>query len=139
MHSPRDPLPKHSILSDKLPLQYQVEQNLRSEILTRQFAKTGRLPTEVELAKHYGVSLIDAFRPIFLFRHNCPRLFIFSSLQVAGHPRIQYLYSYEECKSSIKAMYIGLAVPEIDESFLVNRRILYCWTFAGEWSVIGAI
>jgi GntR family transcriptional regulator len=58
MHSPRDPLPKHSILSDHLPLWYQVEQNLRSEILTRQFAKTGRLPTEVELAKHYGVSLI---------------------------------------------------------------------------------
>src|ERR1700681_948928 len=58
MHSPRDPLPKHSILSDELPLWYQVEQSLRSEILTRQFAKTGRLPTEVQLAKRYGVSLV---------------------------------------------------------------------------------
>ena len=58
MHNLRDRLPKRSILSDKLPLWYQVEQNLRSEILTRQFAKTGRLPTEVQLAKHYGVSLI---------------------------------------------------------------------------------
>ena len=58
MQSLRDRFPKHSILSDQLPLWYQVEQNLRSEILTRQFAKTGRLPTEVQLAKHYGVSII---------------------------------------------------------------------------------
>jgi GntR family transcriptional regulator len=42
----------------KLPLWYQLEQSLRSEILTRQFAKTGRLPTEVQLAKRYGVSLV---------------------------------------------------------------------------------
>ena len=53
-----DPTSNHRILSDKLPLWYQVEQSLRSEILTRQFAKTGRLPTEIHLAKHYGVSLI---------------------------------------------------------------------------------
>jgi GntR family transcriptional regulator len=42
----------------KLPLWYQLEQSLRSEILTRQFAKTGRLPTEDQLAKRYGVSLV---------------------------------------------------------------------------------
>jgi GntR family transcriptional regulator len=46
------------MLNNRLPLWYQVEQSLRSEILTRQFAKTGRLPTEVQLAKRYGVSLI---------------------------------------------------------------------------------
>jgi GntR family transcriptional regulator len=46
------------MLNRKLPLWYQVEQSLRSEILTRQFVKTGRLPTEVQLAKRYGVSLI---------------------------------------------------------------------------------
>ena len=46
------------MLNRKLPLWYQVEQSLRSEILTRQFAKTDRLPTEVQLAKRYGVSLI---------------------------------------------------------------------------------
>jgi GntR family transcriptional regulator len=46
------------MLNRKLPLWYQVEQSLRSEILTRQFAKTGRLPTEDQLAKRYGVSLI---------------------------------------------------------------------------------
>ncbi len=45
-------------MNRKLPLWYQVEQSLRSEILTRQFAKTDRLPTEVQLAKRYGVSLI---------------------------------------------------------------------------------
>lgn len=37
MQSLRDRLPKRSILSDKLHLWYQVEQSLRSEILTRQF------------------------------------------------------------------------------------------------------
>lgn len=46
------------MLNRKLPLWYQVEQSLRSEIVTRQFAKTGRLPTEVQLAKRYGVSVI---------------------------------------------------------------------------------
>jgi GntR family transcriptional regulator len=58
MQSMGNPLPNRRILSKKLPLYYQVEQSLRSEILTRQFAKTGRLPTEAELAKHYGVSVI---------------------------------------------------------------------------------
>jgi GntR family transcriptional regulator len=46
------------MLNRKLPLWYQVEQSLRSEILTRQFVKTGRLPTEEQLATRYGVSLI---------------------------------------------------------------------------------
>ena len=54
----RDLLPTPTMRNRKLPLWYQVEQSLRSEILTRQFAKTGRLPTEVQLAKHYRVSLI---------------------------------------------------------------------------------
>jgi GntR family transcriptional regulator len=46
------------MLNRKLPLWYQLEQSLRSEILTRQFRETGRLPTEVQLSKRYGVSLI---------------------------------------------------------------------------------
>jgi GntR family transcriptional regulator len=58
MRSQTNPGSSRCILSDKLPLWYQIEQSLRSEILTRQFAKTGRLPTEVQLAKRYGVSVI---------------------------------------------------------------------------------
>ncbi|HWK45351.1 MAG TPA: GntR family transcriptional regulator [Stellaceae bacterium] len=47
-----------SVLNRKLPLWYQVAQSLRAEILARRFEATNRLPTEIELARQYGVSLI---------------------------------------------------------------------------------
>ena len=46
------------MLNSKLPLWYQVAQDLRADILARRTQETRRLPTEAALAAHYGVSLI---------------------------------------------------------------------------------
>jgi GntR family transcriptional regulator len=46
------------LLNRKLPLWYQVAQSVRAEILNRRFDGDNRLPTEADLARQYGVSLI---------------------------------------------------------------------------------
>jgi GntR family transcriptional regulator len=88
------------MLNRNLPLWYQVEQSLRSEILTRQFVKTGRLPTEVQLAKRYGVSLItvrEALRSLeedgMIVRRR--RFGTFVRPEVYDHQELQVLGSIE--------------------------------------------
>ncbi len=45
-------------LNRKLPLWYQVSQSLRASILGRPPQAPLRLPTEEQLAEHYGVSVL---------------------------------------------------------------------------------
>jgi GntR family transcriptional regulator len=45
-------------LNRRLPLWYQVAQHLRAAILSRRPGDPGRLPTEEDLAVHYGVSVV---------------------------------------------------------------------------------
>ena len=82
----------------KLPLRYQVEQSVRSEILTRQFGKTGPLRTEEQLAKRYGVSLItvrEALRSVeqggMITRHR--RFGTFVRSEVYHHQELHVLGS----------------------------------------------
>lgn len=50
--------PDSLILNRRLPLWYQVSQSLRASILGRRADASLRLPTEEELAAHYGVSVL---------------------------------------------------------------------------------
>ncbi|MFG2568963.1 GntR family transcriptional regulator [Streptomyces sp. NPDC048567] len=50
--------PDSLVLNRKLPLWYQVSQSLRASILGRAPDATLRLPTEEQLAAHYGVSVL---------------------------------------------------------------------------------
>lgn len=50
--------PDSLTLNRKLPLWYQVSQSLRASILGRSPADPLRLPTEEQLAEHYGVSVL---------------------------------------------------------------------------------
>ncbi|MER5729954.1 GntR family transcriptional regulator [Streptomyces sp. NPDC002138] len=50
--------PDSLVLNRKLPLWYQVSQSLRASILGRTPDATLRLPTEEQLAEHYGVSVL---------------------------------------------------------------------------------
>src|SRR5712691_1527525 len=46
------------MLNNKLPLWYQIAQSLRSEIVGMRGKSSLRLPTEEQIAKRYGVSII---------------------------------------------------------------------------------
>ncbi|WP_371622639.1 GntR family transcriptional regulator [Streptomyces sp. NBC_01116] len=50
--------PDSLVLNRKLPLWYQVSQSLRASILGRPRDASARLPTEEQLAAHYGVSVL---------------------------------------------------------------------------------
>ncbi|WEO98347.1 GntR family transcriptional regulator [Streptomyces sp. FXJ1.172] len=50
--------PDSIVLNRKLPLWYQVSQSLRASILGRSTEDPLRLPTEEQLAEHYGVSVL---------------------------------------------------------------------------------
>ncbi|MFF7450793.1 MULTISPECIES: UTRA domain-containing protein [unclassified Streptomyces] len=50
--------PDSIVLNRKLPLWYQVSQSLRASILGRSPEEPLRLPTEEQLASHYGVSVL---------------------------------------------------------------------------------
>ncbi|NWF28597.1 GntR family transcriptional regulator [Streptomyces sp. PKU-EA00015] len=50
--------PDSLVLNRKLPLWYQVSQSLRASILGRAPEASLRLPTEEQLAQHYGVSVL---------------------------------------------------------------------------------
>jgi len=50
--------PDSIVLNRKLPLWYQVSQSLRASILGRSPQDPLRLPTEEQLARHYGVSVL---------------------------------------------------------------------------------
>ncbi|MFJ6659188.1 GntR family transcriptional regulator [Streptomyces sp. NPDC091377] len=50
--------PDSIVLNRKLPLWYQVSQSLRASILGRSARDSLRLPTEEQLAEHYGVSVL---------------------------------------------------------------------------------
>src|SRR3954452_19684258 len=50
--------PDSLVLNRKLPLWYQVSQSLRASILGRTPDASLRLPTEEQLAEHYGVSVL---------------------------------------------------------------------------------
>lgn len=50
--------PDSLVLNRKLPLWYQVSQSLRASILGRTPDASLRLPTEEQLAGHYGVSVL---------------------------------------------------------------------------------
>ncbi|WP_225838333.1 GntR family transcriptional regulator [Streptomyces sp. NK08204] len=50
--------PDSIVLNRKLPLWYQVSQSLRASILGRSARDPLRLPTEEQLAEHYGVSVL---------------------------------------------------------------------------------
>lgn len=50
--------PDSIVLTRKLPLWYQVSQSLRASILGRSPQDPLRLPTEEQLAGHYGVSVL---------------------------------------------------------------------------------
>lgn len=50
--------PDSLVLNRKLPLWYQVSQSLRASILGRRPHEPLRLPTEGQLAEHYGVSVL---------------------------------------------------------------------------------
>lgn len=50
--------PDSIVLNRKLPLWYQVSQSLRASILGRRPRDPLRLPTEEQLAEHYGVSVL---------------------------------------------------------------------------------
>ncbi|MFJ5263010.1 GntR family transcriptional regulator [Streptomyces sp. NPDC088387] len=50
--------PDSVVLNRKLPLWYQVSQSLRASILGRSAQDSLRLPTEEQLAGHYGVSVL---------------------------------------------------------------------------------
>ncbi|MFB7208634.1 GntR family transcriptional regulator [Streptomyces sp. NPDC056004] len=50
--------PDSLVLNRKLPLWYQVSQSLRASILGRAKDASARLPTEEQLAAHYGVSVL---------------------------------------------------------------------------------
>ncbi|MEU3046157.1 MULTISPECIES: GntR family transcriptional regulator [Streptomyces] len=50
--------PDSLVLNRKLPLWYQVSQSLRASILGRSPEASLRLPTEEQLARHYGVSVL---------------------------------------------------------------------------------
>jgi len=50
--------PDSLVLNRRLPLWYQVSQSLRASILGRRAGAPLRLPTEEELATHYGVSVL---------------------------------------------------------------------------------
>lgn len=50
--------PDSLVLNRKLPLWYQVSQSLRASILGRTKDASARLPTEEQLAAHYGVSVL---------------------------------------------------------------------------------
>lgn len=50
--------PDSLVLNRKLPLWYQVSQSLRASILGRAPDASSRLPTEEQLATHYGVSVL---------------------------------------------------------------------------------
>ncbi|MFB8178554.1 GntR family transcriptional regulator [Streptomyces sp. NPDC055966] len=50
--------PDSIVLNRKLPLWYQVSQSLRASILGRSAEAPLRLPTEEQLAEHYGVSVL---------------------------------------------------------------------------------
>ncbi|MFF9569224.1 GntR family transcriptional regulator [Streptomyces sp. NPDC014685] len=50
--------PDSLVLNRKLPLWYQVSQSLRASILGRAQDASTRLPTEEQLAAHYGVSVL---------------------------------------------------------------------------------
>lgn len=50
--------PDSLVLNRKLPLWYQVSQSLRASILGRPQDASSRLPTEEQLAAHYGVSVL---------------------------------------------------------------------------------
>ena len=50
--------PDSLVLNRKLPLWYQVSQSLRASILGRRADAPLRLPTEDDLAEHYGVSVL---------------------------------------------------------------------------------
>ncbi len=63
--APADPVPGQPafapdslVLNRKLPLWYQVSQSLRASILGRPQGSPARLPTEEQLAAHYGVSVL---------------------------------------------------------------------------------
>jgi GntR family transcriptional regulator len=52
------------MLNNNLPLWYQISQSLRSEIMTRRRDSSLRLPTEIQLAQQYGVSIITVRRAL---------------------------------------------------------------------------
>ncbi|MEU1280460.1 GntR family transcriptional regulator [Streptomyces sp. NPDC005805] len=56
--SPSSFAPDSLVLNRKLPLWYQVSQSLRASILGRAPEASLRLPTEEQLAQHYGVSVL---------------------------------------------------------------------------------
>jgi GntR family transcriptional regulator len=57
-------LPGAPALDRQLPLWYQVAQHLRTAIFSRRPQDPRRLPTEEELAAHYGVSLVTVRRAL---------------------------------------------------------------------------
>jgi GntR family transcriptional regulator len=52
------------VFSDKIPLSFQLSQVLRERIMQAEFAPGARLPTEVELAQDFGVSVITVQRAL---------------------------------------------------------------------------
>ena len=56
--------PDSIVLNRKLPLWYQVSQALRASILGRSPQDPLRLPTEEQLAEHYGVSVLTMWQAL---------------------------------------------------------------------------
>jgi GntR family transcriptional regulator len=124
------------MFSRKLPLRYQVEQSLRSEILTRQFGKTGRLPTEEQLAKRYGVSLItvrEALRSLeqegMIIRRRRfgtfvrPEVYNDHELQVLGS--IKTVVSQQANEDTEVLERKKIAVPEEFKSIFHDERVFF--------------
>lgn len=70
--------PDSIVLNRKLPLWYQVSQSLRASILGRSPRDPLRLPTEEQLAGHYGVSVLTMRQALkeledegLITRHPC--------------------------------------------------------------------
>lgn len=103
--------PSTPLLNKKLPLWYQVEQSLRAEIMARRYAESGRLPTEIDLAQRFGVSLITVRQALksleeegIISRHRRrgtfvrPEVYRQSELKVLG--TIETVFSQQESEQT---------------------------------------
>jgi GntR family transcriptional regulator len=60
----------HSLFHSQLPLWYQVAQSLRAEIHASNHSEPLRIPTEIELAAKYGVSVITIRQSLKSLQHD---------------------------------------------------------------------
>ncbi|MFF3348710.1 GntR family transcriptional regulator [Streptomyces sp. NPDC002779] len=87
--------PDSIVLNRKLPLWYQVSQSLRASILGRRPQDPLRLPTEEQLAGHYGVSVLTMRQALkeledegLIFRHRRRGTFIEPHVQRGAPVRL---------------------------------------------------